>query len=163
MLLKEAEKKLEKVYSVEAGTPDPLPVSDEVSEEVQNIMQQAYEIDVEQVVLSGRMLRCFPEQLERIRWLVVLDLSNNQLEVRLFPHSADLRMKRYWRPGFLCLSSFRPIFVQMVSAPLLVKILATKIISLRNLLSFSCYHWFSLNFPCSGSFLVSESANYVCL
>ncbi|CAN6449299.1 unnamed protein product [Victoria cruziana] len=80
VLLKEAEKKLEKVYSVEAGTPDPLPVSDEVSEEVHNIMQQAYEIDVEQVVLSGRMLRCFPEQLERIRWLVVLDLSNNQLE-----------------------------------------------------------------------------------
>lgn len=81
VLLREAEEKLENLYAVEAASSELLPVSDEVNEEVVNVLREASEKNVEQVVLSRRMLRYLPEAIGRIHSLVVLDLSSNQLEV----------------------------------------------------------------------------------
>ncbi|CAN6449301.1 unnamed protein product [Victoria cruziana] len=80
VLLREAEEKLENLYAMEAASSELLPVSDEVNEEVANVLREASEKNVEQVVLSRRMLRYLPEAIGRIHSLVVLDLSSNQLE-----------------------------------------------------------------------------------
>ncbi|XP_031481395.1 plant intracellular Ras-group-related LRR protein 3-like [Nymphaea colorata] len=80
MLLREAEEKLENLYATEAASSEFLPVSDDINEEVVNILREASERNVEQVVLSGRMLRYLPEAFGGLHSLVVLNLSSNQLE-----------------------------------------------------------------------------------
>lgn len=84
-LLKDAEKRLVEIYE-SAGkggehAEGNKPVREEVNEEVVGILQEAYGKGMERVVLSGRRLRLLPEAFGRIPGLVVLDLSNNQLEV----------------------------------------------------------------------------------
>ncbi|KAI4336219.1 hypothetical protein L6164_014773 [Bauhinia variegata] len=84
-MLKEAEKKLGKIYeSAEGGAEedeDTKPVEEEVNEEVVGILQEAYGKGMERVELSGRNLRLLPEAFGRIPGLVVLDVSSNQLTV----------------------------------------------------------------------------------
>lgn len=86
-LLKDAEKRLVEIYE-SAGegaeyAEEEKPVREEVNEEVVGILQEAYGKGMERVELSGRRLRLLPEAFGRIPGLVVLDLSNNQLEVCL--------------------------------------------------------------------------------
>lgn len=98
-LLREAEERLVKIYdSAEAEEPAPTAavaelqsggaVSEEVKdggeqtdEEVVRILQEASGRCVETVNLSGRGLRFIPEAFGRLRGLLILNLSNNQLEV----------------------------------------------------------------------------------
>lgn len=54
---------------------------EEVNEGVVKILKKAESEDVEKVDLSGSQLRILPEAFGRIRGLVVLNLSSNQLEV----------------------------------------------------------------------------------
>lgn len=94
-LLKEAEERLEKIYrqaeeSAATATEDfdENAVEDEVvdeepNEDVIGLLHEASGKGVERVNLSGRRLRFLPEAFGRIRSLVVLDVSNNQLEVML--------------------------------------------------------------------------------
>lgn len=89
-LLKEAEERLEKIYETAqttAGEYSPEdefpPQTEEPNEEVIGILQAASGQGLEQVDLSGRRLRFLPEAFGRIRSLVVLDISSNQLEVIL--------------------------------------------------------------------------------
>ena len=56
-------------------------VGEEVDEEVVGVLRRAEREEVESVDLSGRQLRILPEAFGKIRGLVKLDLSNNQLEV----------------------------------------------------------------------------------
>lgn len=90
-MLKEAEERLVKIYeSAERGLPEeePLdPVSEEVNEEVAKILQDANEKEMDRISLTGRRLRFLPEGFGHIRGLVVLDISSNQLQVRLRLHS----------------------------------------------------------------------------
>lgn len=92
-LLKEAEKKLERIYAVAVAggdvsaialeeSEDKVPAAnEEVNEEIVAILQDASVKAIEKVDLSGRQLTLLPEAFGRIRSLVVLNLSNNQLEV----------------------------------------------------------------------------------
>ncbi|ESW10013.1 hypothetical protein PHAVU_009G174300 [Phaseolus vulgaris] len=77
-LLKEAEKRLVKMYEMkEDGDGDV--VGEEVNEEVVGILQEAYGKGMERVNLSGRQLKLLPEAFGRIPGLLLLDLSANQL------------------------------------------------------------------------------------
>ena len=79
-LLKEAEKRLVKMYEMkEDGDGDV--VGEEVNEEVVGILQEAYGKGMERVNLSGRQLKLLPEAFGRIPGLLLLDLSANQLSV----------------------------------------------------------------------------------
>ncbi|RAL39016.1 hypothetical protein DM860_011502 [Cuscuta australis] len=91
-LLKEAEKRLEKIYQVavsggdvntvaleEAADTNPA-VEVEVNEEIISILQEASVKGIEKVDLSRKQLTLLPESFGRIRSLVVLNLSYNQLE-----------------------------------------------------------------------------------
>ncbi|EHA8587695.1 Plant intracellular Ras-group-related LRR protein 1 [Cocos nucifera] len=88
-LLKEAEERLVKIYrSAEAGgsgdegTSVPAGQEDEpVKEEVIGILQEASEKCLERVDLSDRQLRYLPEAFGKLRGLVSLNLSSNQLEM----------------------------------------------------------------------------------
>lgn len=86
-MLKEAEERLVKIYeSAERGLQDVDqldPISEEVDEEVAKILQEAKEKEMDRISLSGRRLRFLPEEFGRIRGLVVLDISSNQLQVSL--------------------------------------------------------------------------------
>lgn len=86
-MLKEAEERLVKIYESAARglqEEDYLdPVSEEANEEVARILQEANEKELERISLSGRRLRFFPEEFGRVRGLVVLDISSNQLKVSL--------------------------------------------------------------------------------
>lgn len=86
-MLKEAEERLVKIYeSAERGLQEEEhldPVSEEVNEEVARILQDANEKEMDRISLSGRRLRFLPEGFGRIRGLVVLDISSNQLQVPL--------------------------------------------------------------------------------
>lgn len=92
-LLKEAEERLVKIYrqaedSAATEDFDENAVEDEVvdeepNEDVIGLLHEASGKGVERVNLSGRRLRFLPEAFGRIRSLVVLDVSNNQLEVVL--------------------------------------------------------------------------------
>lgn len=88
-LLSDAEARLEKIYeSAEAGgvhaeeeRVEGGESSEEVNEEVVGILQEATGTGLERVDLSGRRLRFLPEAFGRIRSLLVLNISNNVLEV----------------------------------------------------------------------------------
>ncbi|KAL6997100.1 hypothetical protein U1Q18_007222 [Sarracenia purpurea var. burkii] len=87
-LLKDAEAKLLKIYEsavagrdVEVEEGGFREVEEEVNEEVIGILQEASTKRIERVDLSERMLRVLPEAFGRLRGLVVLILSSNQLEV----------------------------------------------------------------------------------
>lgn len=85
-LLKEAEERLVKVYESASALADDaeyLPVKEETNEEVVGILQEASGKGLERVDLSGRRLRFLPEAFGKIRSLVALNLSSNQLEVSL--------------------------------------------------------------------------------
>lgn len=93
-MLADAERRLEKVYEAavsgeelseeEGGEGRDLGEEEgELNEEVVGILKDAESGKViERVDLSGRKLRIFPEAFGRLTSLVMLDLSNNQLEVR---------------------------------------------------------------------------------
>lgn len=89
-LLKDAEERLVKIYEsaesgggeVEEAREDGVGV-EEVNEEVIGILHEASGTGLERVDLSGRMLRFLPEAFGRIRSLIVLNISSNQLEVGL--------------------------------------------------------------------------------
>lgn len=94
-LLKEAEERLVKIYrqaeeSAAAEESDANAAEDgvvdeeEPNEDVIGLLHEASGKGVERVNLSGRRLRFLPEAFGRIRSLVVLDVSSNQLEVMLF-------------------------------------------------------------------------------
>lgn len=85
-LLSEAEERLVRIYEfaekkakVEEGEGSVEEV--EVNEEVVGILQEALANPVERVDLSGRKLSLLPEAFGRIHGLLVLNLSNNQLQV----------------------------------------------------------------------------------
>jgi hypothetical protein len=87
-LLKEAEERLVKIYdSAEASPEDagtdeaPMVAREEINEDVVGILQEATGQGLERIDLSGRRLRFLPEAFGRIRSLLVLDISSNQLEV----------------------------------------------------------------------------------
>lgn len=91
-MLADAERRLEKVYEAavsgeelseeEGGEGRDLGEEGELNEEVVGILKDAESGKViERVDLSGRKLRIFPEAFGRLTSLVILDLSNNQLEV----------------------------------------------------------------------------------
>ncbi|CAH9108046.1 unnamed protein product [Cuscuta europaea] len=91
-LLKEAEKRLEKIYEVAVAGGDVDAVAREesgdenpadraaVNEEIVAILQMASGNGIEKVDLSHRQLTLLPEAFGGIRSLVVLNLSTNQLE-----------------------------------------------------------------------------------
>ncbi|KAJ1403300.1 Leucine-rich repeat [Sesbania bispinosa] len=81
-LLKDAEKRLERMYESKDGGDDGGDRDgggDEVNEEVVGILQEAYGKGMERINLSGRRLKLLPEAFGRIHGLVVLDISNNEL------------------------------------------------------------------------------------
>ena len=80
-LLKEAEERLVKLYESASAFGDDGEVKEEVNEEVVGILQEASGKGLERVDLSGRRLRFLPEAFGKIRSLVSLNLSSNQLEV----------------------------------------------------------------------------------
>ncbi|OIT34951.1 PREDICTED: plant intracellular Ras-group-related LRR protein 1-like [Nicotiana attenuata] len=91
-MLKDAERRLEKIYetAVAGGDVEALEQAlgekssefkEEMNEEVIAILQEASGKRVERVDLSGRQLRMLPEAFGKIRSLIVLNLSNNQLAV----------------------------------------------------------------------------------
>ncbi|KAL8141990.1 hypothetical protein V2J09_015022 [Rumex salicifolius] len=85
-LLKNAEKRLTKIYesaaaTAEGSTMDEGP-SEEMSEDVARILEQhAAGRGIENVDLSGTRLKHLPEAFGGIRGLVFLNLSNNHLQV----------------------------------------------------------------------------------
>ncbi|EFH61101.1 hypothetical protein ARALYDRAFT_317922 [Arabidopsis lyrata subsp. lyrata] len=83
-LLKEAEERLVRIYeSAEknAAEDEENVAAVEVNEEVVGILQHASANPVDRVDLSGRKLRLLPEAFGRIQGLLVLNLSNNKLEL----------------------------------------------------------------------------------
>ncbi|KAK1258574.1 hypothetical protein QJS04_geneDACA014848 [Acorus gramineus] len=77
-LLRQAEKRLVKIYGSAEGAEETV----EVDEEVVEILREGSVTDcLERVELSGRQLRFLPEAFGRLRGLVVMNLSNNQLTV----------------------------------------------------------------------------------
>ena len=84
-LLRSAEEKLMKVYDSavrekkEGGEEDTI--VEEVNEEVVAILKDE---NVEKIDLSGRKLRIIPEAFGKLRHLLVLNLSSNQLQVLEF-------------------------------------------------------------------------------
>ncbi|KAK7347065.1 hypothetical protein VNO80_21592 [Phaseolus coccineus] len=88
-LLKDAEKRLVKIYEND-GANDDNNENDEVEddkevnqvkEQVEGILQEAYGKGVERIALSGKRLKYLPEAFGHIPALVVLDVSTNQLSV----------------------------------------------------------------------------------
>ncbi|KAL4566626.1 hypothetical protein LXL04_030746 [Taraxacum kok-saghyz] len=96
-MLSEAEKKLEKLYeSVNAGKQSlqdidegSSGVTEEVKEEVVAILSDAMSNGAERIDLSERRLPFLPEAFGKIRTLVYLNLSSNQLEVSLRLNSSS--------------------------------------------------------------------------
>lgn len=85
-LLKEAEERLEKIYVSSSGSNVPVRQGDEegdeqLNEKVVATLQEASVKCVERVELSGQQLRFLPEAFGRVHGLVILNVSNNQLEV----------------------------------------------------------------------------------
>lgn len=84
-VLAEAEAKLEKIYEAAVagygGDDDVAEAVEEVDEEVVRILQEANRKEVERIDLSDRCLRFLPEAFGKIRTLVALNLSVNQLQV----------------------------------------------------------------------------------
>jgi hypothetical protein len=96
-LLREAEEKLERVYRMAMHGRDVVEAggkrgedegSGAVDEEVVRVLKEAEEGKVvERVLLADRQLRHLPEHFGRIRGLIVLDVSRNQLQVRIHSHT----------------------------------------------------------------------------
>lgn len=83
-LLREAEERLVKIYSSAEGEGSEFaPAKEETNEEVVGILQEAAMRAMERVELAGRKLRFLPEAFGRLQGLVVLNLANNELEVRI--------------------------------------------------------------------------------
>lgn len=89
-LLKEAEERLIKIYdsadSVVASEDYAAPEvveEQEPNEDVIGILHEASGKGMERVDLSGHRLRFLPEAFGRIRSLIFLDVSSNQLEVNI--------------------------------------------------------------------------------
>lgn len=84
-VLAEAEAKLERIYEAavagNSGGDDVAEGSEEVDEEVVRILQEANQKAVERIDLAERSLRFVPEAFGKIRSLVALNLSVNQLQV----------------------------------------------------------------------------------
>lgn len=84
-LLSEAEAKLERIYEAavagNGGGGDVAEEGEEVNEEVVRILQEANRSEVERIELADRCLRFVPEAFGKIRSLVSLNLSVNQLQV----------------------------------------------------------------------------------
>lgn len=77
--LREAEDKLVEVYgSIVAEVEQE---QQGTNEEVVGILKDAGNGIVERIEFSGRQLRFLPEAFGKLQWLVVLNLSHNQLEV----------------------------------------------------------------------------------
>ncbi|KAK7389126.1 hypothetical protein VNO78_23958 [Psophocarpus tetragonolobus] len=82
-LLKDAEKRLVKIYEDHGDNDNDNDNDDgdEVKEQVQEILHEAYGRGMERVDLSGKRLKHLPEGFGHIPALVVLHVSNNQLSV----------------------------------------------------------------------------------
>ncbi|KAH7679293.1 L domain-like protein [Dioscorea alata] len=81
-LLKDAEDRLVKMYGSAADTEKGSVKEDlQVNEEVIGILQEGSVKCLERVDLSSRQLRFLPEAFGRLRGLVSLDVSKNQLEL----------------------------------------------------------------------------------
>lgn len=84
-MLKEAEERLVRIYenaeTVAEGDDNYVSVSEEENPEVTGILQAAFGGGLDRVDLSCRRLKVLPEAFGRIQGLVVLNLSNNQLQV----------------------------------------------------------------------------------
>lgn len=83
-VLAEAEAKLERIYEAAVagygGGDDVVDEGEEVNEEVVRILQEANRKEVERIELADRCLRFVPEAFGKIRSLVALNLSVNQLQ-----------------------------------------------------------------------------------
>lgn len=83
-ILAEAEAKLERIYEAavagNGGGVDVVEEGEEVNEEVVRILQEANRKAVERIDLADRCLRFVPEAFGKIRSLVALNLSVNQLQ-----------------------------------------------------------------------------------
>lgn len=101
-MLAEAEKRLERIYVVgidgaeEEAAAAPAETVEEVKEEPMNeeVVAILKEVEkgkknTERVDLSGRGLRMLPEAFGTVQSLVVLNLSNNQLKVRILLRDDD--------------------------------------------------------------------------
>ncbi|XP_020213883.1 plant intracellular Ras-group-related LRR protein 9 [Cajanus cajan] len=80
-LLKNAEKRLVKMYEDDGDNANPNDNDTEVKEQVEGILQEAYGKGLERVDLSEKRLKYLPEAFGRIPTLVVLHASTNQLSV----------------------------------------------------------------------------------
>lgn len=84
-ILAEAEAKLERIYEAavagNGGGVDVVEEGEEVNDEVVRILQEANRKAVERIDLADRCLRFVPEAFGKIRSLVALNLSVNQLQV----------------------------------------------------------------------------------
>ncbi|KAM3344490.1 hypothetical protein P3S68_024199 [Capsicum galapagoense] len=89
-MLKDAEWRLEKIYEtvVAGGNLDKQvsgkkssKVKEKVNEGMIGILQEAAGKSVERVDLSGRQLRMLPKAFGKIRSLIMLNLSKNQLKI----------------------------------------------------------------------------------
>lgn len=86
-MLSEAEKKLEKLYEAakkgEKAVVDDNRVEDDVNDEVVAVLRDAVVMNVDSIDLSQRRLPVLPEAFGKLRMLVSINLSSNQLEVCL--------------------------------------------------------------------------------
>ncbi|KAL8041901.1 hypothetical protein ABFX02_09G014900 [Erythranthe guttata] len=89
-MLSDAERRLERIYEAALAGNETIDedvarevVEEEMDEEVVAILKvaEAGKKAIERVDLSGRKLRIFPEAFGKLKSLIVLNLSNNQLEV----------------------------------------------------------------------------------
>lgn len=81
-LLKEAEERLERMYVSSCGSGGEARAEEgEWNENVVEILREAAVKCVDRVELSGQGIRFLPEDFGRVRGLVCLNVSNNQLEV----------------------------------------------------------------------------------
>lgn len=84
-MLVDAERRLVEIYESGGKKEECVDVvGEEVNEEVVGILKEAYGKGMERLELCGRRLRFLPEAFGRIPGLLVLDLSNNQLQVCSF-------------------------------------------------------------------------------
>lgn len=81
-LLKDAERRLERIYSNGDLEEERLETKEDLmNEEVVGILEKAYGHGIERIILSKRGLKFLPEAFCRISGLLALDVSSNQLTV----------------------------------------------------------------------------------
>lgn len=94
-LLKEAEERLVRIYEhaeKNAAADEESVAEVEVNEEVVGILQHASANPVDRVDLSGRKLRLLPEAFGRIQGLLLLNLSDNKLEVSSYNFKFSIKI-----------------------------------------------------------------------